>query len=276
MTSLPSTKMEIIPRKLDLKFENLEKNWAYGNPFFTAYIASLSSVFPEGEKFFIRSVRHFAPQVTDPKLQQEVKDFIRQEAYHGQEHIVFNNKCQSLGWAVDNIHNFTIRINKLMERFLSPERRLAQTVCLEHLTASFAQFMMSNSELLDDQHPDLRKLLIWHSIEETEHKAVAFDVYMSSVNNRKLLRSTMRGINRTFLMIIMAQAIYLLIKSRQMPSKANIQEFRQKLSGKDGLFAIIRKDVKDFYREDFHPWQHDNSELANFWINNLDLATSHS
>ena len=60
--------------------------------------AMLSAVFPEGEDFFVRSVRNYRDQITDPVLKEQVKGFIGQEALHGREHRAFNERLQELGY----------------------------------------------------------------------------------------------------------------------------------------------------------------------------------
>jgi predicted metal-dependent hydrolase len=37
------------------------------------------------------------------------------------------------------------------------------------------------------------------------------------------------------------------------------------LFGKDGMITSIKAPFKDFYREDFHPEDHDNRELIEKW-----------
>ena len=59
---------------------------------------ALSSVFPDGEDYFVRSVRHYRDQVTDPALKRQVAGFIGQEAVHGREHRVFNDRLAELGY----------------------------------------------------------------------------------------------------------------------------------------------------------------------------------
>src|SRR5919107_3567466 len=60
--------------------------------------AMLSAVFPEGEDFFVRSVKAYRDQITDPVLKEQVKGFIGQEALHGREHRAFNERLQELGY----------------------------------------------------------------------------------------------------------------------------------------------------------------------------------
>ena len=72
-------------------------------------IAALSSVFPDGEDFFVRSVRHFRDQITDPALKRQVAGFIGQEAVHGREHRVFNDRLAELGYPTKRYERLTQR-----------------------------------------------------------------------------------------------------------------------------------------------------------------------
>lgn len=56
--------------------------------------------------------------------------------------------------------------------------RLAVTAALEHYTATFAEIILTSDEaqeLIGDT--EVRPILLWHALEESEHKAVAFDVF---------------------------------------------------------------------------------------------------
>lgn len=56
------------------------------------------------------------------------------------------------------------------------------TVGLEHYTAVLVVSMMQSvNELMTDN--TIRNLWLWHSVEETEHKAVAFDLYQHLYGN---------------------------------------------------------------------------------------------
>ena len=56
---------------------------------------------------------------------------------------------------------------------------LAATCALEHFTAILAELLFANEELRAQMEPEMRRLWLWHAIEETEHKAVAFDMYQA-------------------------------------------------------------------------------------------------
>ena len=46
------------------------RHWYAGEPFATHYLDALSSVFPDGEAFFVRSVQRFRDQIDDPELKR--------------------------------------------------------------------------------------------------------------------------------------------------------------------------------------------------------------
>lgn len=61
----------------------------------------LSGGFPPGEEAFIRSVRRFADQITDPVLKERVAGFIGQESMHGQEHRRLNERLVEIGYGIE-------------------------------------------------------------------------------------------------------------------------------------------------------------------------------
>ena len=84
--------VNIPPRRLDFQFDDkTTARYFYDNdPFLSAFWLSLSALFPEGEAFFVDSVRHYRKEVTDAKLKAQVAGFIGQEAMHSKEHEAWN------------------------------------------------------------------------------------------------------------------------------------------------------------------------------------------
>ncbi len=52
--------------------DDVPRYWHSGSAAITHFFHALSLVFPEGEKFFIDSVRYFSGDVSDPKLREEM------------------------------------------------------------------------------------------------------------------------------------------------------------------------------------------------------------
>lgn len=80
----------VVRSQLNFKIDEIPKFWFANDPFKTRFFDALSLTFPEGERFFIESVRLYRDQIQDRDLQQKVKDFIRQEAQHGIAHDKMN------------------------------------------------------------------------------------------------------------------------------------------------------------------------------------------
>jgi len=161
----------------DLDNPDIPKYWMGGDAFKTRFFDAMSTLFPQGERFFITSVREFRDQITDPTLLQEVKDFTRQEAQHSMVHRQYNERLKRQGVDIDAItQQLEDDLFTEAQRLLSPTQRLGVTAALEHLTSMMCTCFFERRELLEASDPRVRAMYAWHAIEEVEHKAVAFDV----------------------------------------------------------------------------------------------------
>ena len=172
--------MDIPRRDLELGLDpaSVPRNWCHDNAFQTAFLNALSLLFPEGERFFVDSVKHMKSRVDDPALQRQIAGFIGQEAMHGKEHRAFNELIVAHGFtSAPHVDRQLRGFLKLVRRTLSPMSQLAVTCALEHFTAMLAEALLGDERMREELHPSVRPLWLWHALEESEHKAVAFDVY---------------------------------------------------------------------------------------------------
>src|SRR2546422_8921531 len=92
----------------EASLQDLPKHFAADGDLMSSHVAaSLSAVFPDGEDFFVRSVRRFRDQIADPELKRQVAGFIGQEAMHGREHRAFNDRLDQLGYPVKRGESLT-------------------------------------------------------------------------------------------------------------------------------------------------------------------------
>lgn len=162
--------------------------WHGGSAFATAVGNGLNFVFPAGERFFIRSVRHFLPRVADPALRARVEAFVGQEAQHQRAHLAAFAALEAQGYEIRSFLDWYERLAYgRIEPRTSPALRLATTAALEHFTATFGELALG-TELLDAAHPEMRDLLRWHAAEEIEHRDVAWEV-LQAVDPRWSLRA---------------------------------------------------------------------------------------
>src|SRR5690606_15705229 len=87
----------VVRSNLDFKLNEVPRFWFGDDPFITRMFDALSLTFPDGERYFIQSVRLFRDQITDPELKRRVADFIRQEAQHGIAHEKMNQVLKDQG-----------------------------------------------------------------------------------------------------------------------------------------------------------------------------------
>ncbi len=259
-------KISIKPRKMNFPFQQMKaKYWFDDNSLLTTYFAALSATFPPGEQNFIDSVRHYRGQIKDKTLLEQIRGFIGQEGHHSQQHKIANKKLDELGLHASRIEaHLKSDIEKLGKK-LTPEQQLASTVCMEHITAILAEYALTHPHMTEPMHPAVRELIMWHAVEEIEHKAVAFDVYQQCVGDDKLLRQVMVINTLEFVTRITCYQIAMLYWDRKLPNLRDVSGAAKFFFGRDGVYRKLAKPFKDFFREDFHPWDHDNAHLIERW-----------
>ncbi|MBK9185261.1 MAG: metal-dependent hydrolase [Moraxellaceae bacterium] len=263
-TMTPVGTANIPVRRMDFEFDDtIPKYWFDNNPMLTMLLTGLSCVFPEGERMFMRAVRHYQDQITDPELQKEVRAFIGQEAHHGKEHQEFNEFMAKKDLPIARIEAFVKKAIAFEEKNLSKERMLAKTCALEHFTAMFAEMILENPQFLDGIDDRLKPLWLWHAIEESEHKAVAFDVYQKTVDNYWIRSSEMAVTTVMFSFFTGLHTVELMRASGEQRNIKAIAQGLNKLLGKKGFFRGMLPHYLAYYRPDFHPNDRDSTQLRN-------------
>src|SRR5205823_8641371 len=144
-TTHPERKVPTRRISFEASLQDLPKHFAADGDLILSHVAaSLSAVFPDGEDFFVRSVRHYRDQITDPELKRQVAGFIGQEAMHGREHRALNNRLDQLGYPVKRYERLTKKGLAIRERLLPPASNLAATAALEHFTATLAELVLAS------------------------------------------------------------------------------------------------------------------------------------
>ena len=259
--------MEFGPRRKSFDIEaSLQGEWHSGNRFVTAWFNAMSLLFPLGEKFFIDSVVHFEDQVDDPQLKAEIASFRAQESTHRIQHQKYNELlCELRGYSLERFEKHERERMAWAYRELSARRRLAGTVANEHLTAIMAHDMLSNDDVLAGADPHIAELWRWHGIEETEHKAVAFDVFLA-VGGTVAERRQALLLNTVFFFKDTLRNVCIMLQH-----EGKLWSIREWASGLKYLFfkpGILRRVAGawfSFFRKGFHPWQQDNRDLIADW-----------
>ncbi len=260
MNATASPTPEIIPReKLDFDLDgDIPTYWFGGDAFKSRYFDAMSTIFPEGERYFISCVRDFRDRVTDPQLLADVKHFMRQEGQHGIVHSQYNDRLRRQGIDVDKLEALQHHIMfNLARKHLPAEMTLADTAAAEHLTATMAQALCEDPSVLAQADHRMRAMYAWHAMEEMEHKAVAFDV-LQKVAKVGYLR-------RTFALVLVTFGFNLnvLLTTRYMLKVDGFTGWQRArmfakglwwLFGWGGLYTRLTTKYLRYFKPGFHPW----------------------
>ena len=255
----------------EASLQDLPKHFAADGDLISSHVAaSLSAVFPDGEDFFVRSVRHYRSEITDPELKRQVTGFIGQEAMHGREHRAFNNRLAELGYPTKRFERWTERGLKARERFLPPVSNLAATAALEHFTATLAELVLSSDEVQAMfGHQEVKNLFLWHALEESEHKAVAFDVYKAVGGSERVRVMTMNLLCVGFVGGMTFQVIVSLLGDRNTFRRGKLRKSWRAFRSSPLMRRELWRQLRDYNRPDFHPDDRDTSELVERWRTEL-------
>ena len=257
--------VEIPVRDPALEFDSsIPHHWFAGRALVTHVFNGFNLVFPDGERFFIRSVRDHLPRVEDPELRRQVKGFFGQEAHHAAEHERYFATLEAQGYEIRPLLRRFSRFMAWSNRWFPARLRLAITAGAEHYTATMGAFAFEDP-LLAEAHPTMRKLIIWHATEEIEHKAVAFDV-LRATHPSYLLRMAGFAIATVSLLGWATAGTRLLVRSDLRAGRldrASLQAERRELRARQREFAPrFLANLRRYLRPDFHPNQTDELPLA--------------
>ncbi|SDW75973.1 metal-dependent hydrolase [Marinobacter mobilis] len=236
---------------------DMPKYWWDNNPAKTLLLAALSSSFPPGERFFIDSVRYYQDRITDPELQQAIRGFIGQEAHHSKEHKALNGRLQEQGIDLARLESEILDFMNWMRKHFSPERQLAHTVAVEHFTALMAEEFLLKYNALDEMDPRIAPIWAWHAIEESEHKAVAFDVYKSIGGSELVRLSEMLVVSVVFPIFSGIHLVQLMKEDGQLGNLKAWGSLANFMWGKPGVLRKLLPSYFRYYSPAFHPWNHD-------------------
>ncbi|MCP5017192.1 MAG: metal-dependent hydrolase [Ketobacter sp.] len=260
--------VSIMPQRMNFNFNNVPKHWYDNEPVQTHLLNALSLTFPDGERFFVDSVRAFRHVAQSKKQQKEISGFIGQEAMHSLEHDTFNKMLAMMGYQKEAEGGQALAQKFIAggRKSLSDVEQLATTAALEHITAIMAQWLLSKHNVIDKIDPSVRQLWLWHAIEETEHKAVAFDLLDQVTDGDYLMRVKVMAPATWFLLLYtFGYTAAFLRKDGLLNQPLTLAKGVWQLAKPGGLFATVVPAWFQYFKPGFHPWDDDDSYLIEQW-----------
>lgn len=242
----------------------------------SAYFEALSIFLTYGEDLVIETARHHRQFLTDPELKRRVTVLIGQEAIHSRVHNEWNEVLAQ--------HRFPVSLyrflgSKVFEygflRFPQP-LKLSMMAGIEHFTAVLAEFMMKHEDhFFHSSDERQRALWMWHMLEESEHKDIAYDVYQT-LSGRYPLRVIGFVLALITIIGLVPLAAVLIPPIRQPAKLVSLSYWRdvgrsaRLLFGpRDGVYGSTLAHIFDYLRPDFHPNDHDTTALIRYYRERL-------
>lgn len=182
--------VQIQARKVHFDVSGVPLHWIPGHPVASHVVSLLNIVLPAAERWFVDTFNEALPLVKDPKLADDIRGFIGQEATHADVHEqVLHEYMEVHGIDPKPILD---QIEYVFEKMLAPpadpsamdSRRRLNHLCdrlwliaaIEHYTAVMGDFALNCAWDDHDAAPVMVDLFRWHGSEEVEHRNVAHDV----------------------------------------------------------------------------------------------------
>ncbi len=247
-----------------------------GDPINSQFLATLSAVFPNGEDFFVYSVRNFREAINgNAELRQRVKGFIGQEAMHGREHRVLNERLQALGYPTAVQDKALLAAAERLKK-LPPNLQLATTAASEHFTAVIAENVLRDPQTRRTLFPQIETelLITWHALEELEHKDVAFDV-LAEVDGRYRTRAAGLGLAAQYFGTVVAFGFLRAVWSSR--SQIGLRELRS--AGRNHLNQRMLRvrtlgQILRYLQPGFHPSKVHTDHIVQEWRYRLEDKTT--
>lgn len=251
----------------DLRFgrnARQDRWWLGEDAVATAFFNALSVSFPKGEAFFIESVRAFRDGAK-PGLAEDIAAFSRQEVIHTREHVAFNRRIVEAGYDISRLEAQVDRRLSLL-RSKPPIAGLAATMALEHFTALFARALVADPRHLAGAPEALRRMWLWHALEEIEHKSVAYDTWLHATRDWtrwrrwRLKAKVMLLVTRNFTLDRTRGALDLLDQDGLRGPRLWLR-LAYFAFVRPGIVRRIAAGWLSYFMPGFHPWNHDDRPL---------------
>lgn len=166
-------------RRIPFEFpDDIAPVWKPDAPEWSALINGMSLTMPYLEPFLIRTVREAAQAIDDMHVRAEADAFMSQEGQHFRAHRRFNDLLKRLRYPGLAAVEAAMAASYARLDARSLRARMAYTVGFESMTIGLTRWLVAERVRLFG-HVDTRvvSVMLWHMVEEVEHKCVAFDVY---------------------------------------------------------------------------------------------------
>lgn len=221
-TEIDPGPVQIQARKVHFDIVDTPLAWIPDHPVASHMVSLLNVVLPAAERWFVRTYDEALPFVRDPKLAEDIRGFIGQEATHADTHDKVLHDYMVAG-GVD-VAPLLDLVDYVFEKMLAPTDstdparrmndlcdRLWLIAAIEHYTAVMGDFALNCTWDDHGADPTLVDMFRWHGSEEVEHRSVAHDVAVY-FHDSYFARIRAMAMSATMLFVFFQRAAWYLVK----------------------------------------------------------------
>ena len=176
------TSPQLVVRKMPFEFPpDIDPHWNKAKPEWSHMVSGASLAMPFLEPYLIRTMRKALVEIDSEALKKEVKLYMAQEGQHYQQHRRFNDILIAKGYA--ELRDVEAQMEEEFANFdkqRSLKFNLAYACGFESMALGIGHWLVKDREhLFGGSDTRVASLILWHFIEEVEHKNVAFDAYQA-------------------------------------------------------------------------------------------------
>ncbi|MDX1588277.1 MAG: metal-dependent hydrolase [Oleiphilaceae bacterium] len=276
--SAAQVRAEIPIRHMNFRFDasDADTRFYLNAELASAYFEVLSIFLTFGEDLVIDTARYHRQFLSDPALKRRVTSLIGQEAVHSKMHNEWNEVLAEHRFPVTFYRFLASQVFRYgFQRF--PNRlQLSMMAGIEHFTAVMAEFFMRHEAIFfhtDDEKQ--RALWMWHMLEESEHKDIAYDVYQTLSGSYSLRISGFAIAFVTLLFLVPLGGVLapFIRRPRNLISRAYWKDVKRSVGllfgPENGVYGSTMGHIFDYLRPGFHPNDHDSSEYLAYYRERL-------
>lgn len=180
-----STRAPLRVRKVQFVYpDDLAPHWNACRPEWSQVVNASSFLMPYLEPFLIDAIREAIPMIEDDALREEAKAYLGQEAHHYKQHRRFNDLLLARGYERLRDYEATLAADYAALRTRPLAFRLAYAAGFETMALAIGHMLVRHRVyFFAGADPSVSSLVLWHFVEEVEHKRAAFDVYQAVVGS---------------------------------------------------------------------------------------------
>jgi predicted metal-dependent hydrolase len=176
---------ELKVRRIDFQLDNSLPYQAFPQtPEWGEFVNVITLIAPAFERYFIKTCRRAIPLINDAALKADAEAFCAQEAQHSKQHMAH---FQVLAHHYPGLVETEQKIRASYDALFAEESdafHFGYAATVELTFGPIAKFIIENRDILfKGGNRRIASFILWHLVEEFEHRNAAIDVYKHQVGS---------------------------------------------------------------------------------------------